>query len=104
MSGGTDISNRILAADPSRVSIRRKAIADIGALRSLMKTYRPGFCSRWLPCRSRYSLMCKSQDASRAPSILVGADFRACCSEAEYQQSSTTKTMAGPRRARKGGV
>ena len=31
MSGGTDISNRILAAGPSRVSIRRKATADIGA-------------------------------------------------------------------------
>src|SRR5262245_23838594 len=47
MSGGTDISNRILAAGLSRVSIRRKATADIGALRSLMKTYRPGSCSRW---------------------------------------------------------
>src|SRR5215468_5405835 len=36
MSGGTDISNRILAAGPSRVSIRRKATADIGAPRSPM--------------------------------------------------------------------
>jgi hypothetical protein len=34
MSGSTDISNGILAAGPSRVSIRRKATADIGAPRS----------------------------------------------------------------------
>jgi hypothetical protein len=34
MTGGTDISNGILAAGPSRVSIRRKATADIGAPRS----------------------------------------------------------------------
>src|SRR5262252_3234376 len=37
------IGNGILAAGLSRVSIRRKATADIGAPRSLMKTYRPGF-------------------------------------------------------------
>jgi hypothetical protein len=37
----------ILAAGPSRVTIRREATADIGAPRSLMKTYRPSFCSRW---------------------------------------------------------
>ena len=34
--------NGILAAGPSRVSIRRNATAYIGAPRSLMKTYRPG--------------------------------------------------------------
>jgi hypothetical protein len=46
------IGNGILAVGPSRVTIRRKATADIGAPRSLMKTYRPGFCSR-RPSRGR---------------------------------------------------
>ena len=46
------IPNGILAAGPSRVTIRRKATADIGAPRSLMKTYRPGFCSRWSRAKS----------------------------------------------------
>jgi hypothetical protein len=35
---------------------RRKATADIGAPRSLMKTYRPGFCSRWRRRRARSSM------------------------------------------------
>jgi hypothetical protein len=44
------------ADGPSRVSIRRKATADIGAPRSLMKTYRPGRCSRWRRRRARSSM------------------------------------------------
>jgi hypothetical protein len=50
------IPNGILAAGPSRVTMRRKATADIGAPRSLMKTYRPGFCSRWRRRRARSSM------------------------------------------------
>src|SRR5690349_16416159 len=50
------IPNGILAAGPSRVTIRRKATADIGASRSLMKTYRPGSCSRWRRRRARSSM------------------------------------------------
>jgi hypothetical protein len=42
-----------LSAQTERV--RRKATADIGAPRSLMKTYRPGFCSRWRRRRARSS-------------------------------------------------
>src|SRR2546421_3828275 len=49
------IGNGILAAGPSRLTIRRKATADIGAPRSLMKTYRPGFCSRWRRRKARSS-------------------------------------------------
>src|SRR4029077_2845618 len=50
------IPNGILAAGPSRVTIWRKATADIGAPRSLMKTYRPGFCLRWRRRRARSSM------------------------------------------------
>src|SRR5262245_52433877 len=50
------IPNGILAAGPSRVTIRRKATADIGASRSLIKTYRPNSCSRWIRRRARSSM------------------------------------------------
>jgi hypothetical protein len=50
------IPNGILAAGPSRVTIRRKATADIGAPRSLMNTYRPGSRSRWRRRKARSSM------------------------------------------------
>jgi hypothetical protein len=62
------IPNGILAAAPSRVTIRRKATADIGAPRSLMKTYRPGRCSRWRRRRARSSRqMCWRMSAGSVP-------------------------------------
>src|SRR5215471_12126257 len=69
------IGNGILAAGLSRVSIRRKATADIGAPRSLMKTYRPGFCVRAGDGAGR-EVRCRSGVDRRDP-ILESIDVQA---------------------------